>query len=158
MSLLLNGTKTMTVAGTQMQCINVYTGESYTFPFTFTDAAGSPINITGWTFTTTVKWYRANVVFPPGNSTTEEITLSNLALVSPQPTPNPPTGMSAAIVSPTAGTGYLYVPETINGGQTLSLADTTSLIAIISLNVSRTNSFSKTDVNVEPIGMIINYI
>ena len=32
MSLLLNGSKTVTIAGTEMQCIEIYTGESYTLP------------------------------------------------------------------------------------------------------------------------------
>jgi len=158
MSLLINGSKTVTIAGTQMQCVEVYTGESYTLPFTFTDSAGAPINITGWTFTTTVKWYNTVVTYPTNQAAVEDIILSNTVLVSPQPTPNPPTGMVATIISATAGTGYLYVPATINGGQTIAVESTTSLLAIISLTVTRTNSYSKTDVNIEPIGMIVRYI
>jgi hypothetical protein len=158
MSLLLTGSKVVTIAGTQMQCIEVYTGESYTLPFAFTDSTGTPINITGWTFSTTVKWYNTVVSYPAIQTTTEDITLSDIALISPQPTPNPPTGMTTSIVSGTGGTGYLYVPATINGGQAIPLNSTTSLLAIISLSVTRTNSYSKTDVNIEPIGMIIRYI
>ena len=158
MSLLINGSKTVTIAGTQMQCVEVYTGESYTLPFTFTDSAGAPINITGWTFTTTVKWYNTVVTYPTNQTTVEDIILSGTVLISPQPTPNPPTGMVATIISAPAGTGYLYVPATINGGQLISVESTTSLLAIINLTVTRTNSFSKTDVNIEPIGMIIRYI
>ena len=158
MSLLLTGSKTVTIAGTEMQCVEVYTGESYTIPFAFTNSTGTPVNITGWTFSTTVKWYNVVVTYPATQAQTEEIVLSDIALISPQPPPNPPTGMVATIVSGSAGTGYLYVPSTINGGLTVPLNSTTSLLAIISLSVSRTNAYSKTDLNIEPIGMIIRYI
>lgn len=158
MSLLLNGSKTAIIAGTPLQCVEVYTGESYTLPFTFSDSTGTPINITGWTFAVTCKWYTANIDYPSNQSTVEDITLSNLTLKSPQPTPNPPSGMSASIVSGSAGTGYVYVPATVNGGLTVGLTDTTSLICVISLSVTRTNAYSKTDVNIEPIGIIIRYI
>ena len=158
MSLLINGSKTVTIAGTQLQCVEVYTGESYTLPFTFSNSEGTPIDITGWTFATTVKWYNTIVTYPVIQSTTEDIVLSDTVLISPQPTPNPPTGMVASIVSGPAGTGYLYVPATINGGQSIPLSSTTSLMAIINLTVTRTNAFAKTDVNIEPIGMIIRYI
>jgi hypothetical protein len=158
MSLLINGSKTVTIAGTQMQCVEVYTGESYTLPFQFTDTTGIAINITGWTFGTTVKWYNTVVSYPSVQSSVEDIILSNTVLVSPQPSPNPPSGMTASIINPIAGTGYLYVPATINGGQNILLDSTTSLMAIINLTVTRTNAYSKTDVNIEPIGMIIRYI
>ena len=158
MSLLLNGAKTAIIAGTVLQCIEVYTGESYTFPFSFKDGNGNPINITGWTFETTVKWYNCNISYPTIQGTVEDIFISNLTLLSPQPTPNPPTGMVAETFSASLGTGYLYVPSGINGGQTLAVNDTTSLMAIVSLKVTRTNAYSKTDVNIEPIGMIVRYI
>ena len=158
MSLLLTGSKTLTIAGTEMQCIEVYTGESYTIPFNFTTSTGTAINITGWTFTTTVKWYNVVVTYPASQAQVQEIELSSIALISPQPTPNPPTGMVASIVSGAAGTGYLYIPSGINGGQTIPLTSTTSLLAIISLSVSRTSAYATTDLNIEPIGMIIRYI
>jgi hypothetical protein len=154
MSLLLTGSKTVTIAGTEMQCVEVYTGESYTIPFTFTTSTGTPINITSWTFTTSVKWYNCIITYPNADT----VDVQQLTLVSPQPTPNPPTGMTTAIISGSAGTGYLYVPSTINGGQTIPVTSTTSLLAIISLSVSRVNAYSKTDLNIEPIGMIIRYI
>ena len=158
MSLLLNGAKTAIIAGTVLQCIEVYTGESYTFPFSFRDSVGNPINITGWTFDTTVKWYNCNITYPSTQATIEDIIISNLTLLSPQPTPNPPTGMVAQIYNAALGQGFLYVPSGINGGQTLTVNDTTSLMAIVSLKVTRTNEYSKTDVNIEPIGMIVRYI
>jgi hypothetical protein len=158
MSLLLTGSKTLTIAGTEMQCIEVYTGESYTIPFNFTTSTGTPVDITGWTFTTTVKWYNVVVTYPASQAQVQQIELSSIALVSPQPTPNPPTGMVATITSGAAGTGYLYIPSGINGGIAVPLTSTTSLLAIISLTVTRTNSYSKVDLNIEPIGMIIRYI
>lgn len=158
MSLLLNGAKTAIIAGTVLQCVEVYNGESYTLPFAFTDQSGTPIDITGWTLSVTCKWYHANISYPSTQSSREDITLSNLTLISPQPTPNPPSGMTASIVSGSGGTGYVYIPTTVNGGQTISIADTTSLMCIINLSVSRTNSYSKVDTNIEPIGIIIRYI
>lgn len=158
MSLLLNGSKTAIIAGTPLQCVEVYNGESYTLPFAFSDSTGTPINITGWTFAVTCKWYTADVTYPTSQTTVEDITLGNLALKSPQPATNPPTGMTAAIVSGSAGTGYLYVPAGVNGGISVGLTDTTTLICVISLSVTRTNAYSKTDVNIEPIGIIIRYI
>jgi hypothetical protein len=158
MSLILSGTKTAIIAGTVLQCVEVYNGESYTIPFTMSNNAGDPVNITGWTFAPTVKWYTTNITYPSTSASIETITLANLTLLPTQPTPNPPTGMTAAIDVGTAGTGYIYVPSTINGGQTIGLNDSTSLLAIISLAVTRTNSYGKTDKNIEPIGMIIRYI
>ena len=158
MSLLLNGAKTAIIAGTVLQCIEVYTGESYTFPFAFTDNAGDPVNITSWTMSTTVKWYTCGISYPTIQSTVEDIIISNLTLVDPQPTPNPPTGMVATITDAPNGEGFIYVPSGINGGQTISISGSVSLLAIINLEVSRTNAYGKTDVNIEPIGMIIRYI
>ena len=65
MSLLLNGAKTMTIAGTEMQCLEIYTGEAYTLPFQFTYANSAPINCTGWSLSTTAKFYSVdNVTYP----------------------------------------------------------------------------------------------
>jgi len=158
MSLILAGTKTATIAGTILQCVEVYTGESYTLPFTFTDNVGDPVDITGWTLATTVKWYNCTITYPGDNTTTQNISLSNIALLVSQPSPNPPTGMVANIVSGPAGTGFLYVPAGINGGETIGVNDATSLLAIISLSVTRTNIYSVVDSNIEPIGMIVRYI
>ena len=84
MSLLLNGSKTITIAGTEMQCIEIYTGEAYTFPFNFTDSLGDPINTTGWTLGTTAKFYVADTISYSSTNTTE-INIGNLTLTSPQP-------------------------------------------------------------------------
>jgi hypothetical protein len=83
MSLLLNGAKTITIAGTEMSCIEIYTGEAYTFPFQFSDSVGNPINTTGWTLGTSAKYYVADTV--AYNITDTQITIGNLTLTSPQP-------------------------------------------------------------------------
>lgn len=157
MSLLLNGSKTATIAGTPLQCIEVYNGESYTLPFSFTTSTGAPVNITGWTLSTSCKWYHANINYPTVQSSTEDILISNLTLLDPQP--SAPSGLTAAITTGSTGTGYVYIPSTINGGETLTVNDTTTLIAVVTLSVSRTDSVSgQTDLNKEPIGIIVRYL
>jgi hypothetical protein len=156
MSLLLNGSKTAIVAGTVLQLVEIYNGEAYTFPFTFKDANGDPVNITGWTLTPTCKWYTANISYA-NNGSPVDVVLSNLALLATQPAA--PAGLAAAIVSGAGGTGYLYIPTTINGGQTFTIDAAPALIAIVTLSVSRTDGISgSTDINKEPIGLIIRYI
>jgi hypothetical protein len=49
MSLLLNGSRTMTIAGTPIQCLEIYTGESYTIPFSFVDNTGNANQSAGLT-------------------------------------------------------------------------------------------------------------
>lgn len=156
MSLLLNGSKTATIAGTVLQLVEIYTGESYTFPISFKTATGDPVNITGWSLSTGVKWYTSNIVYPNNNSPVD-VVLSNLTLVDPQPSVSPLPSVS--IINGTAGTAYMYVGSNINGGIDLTVDQTTSLIAIVTLNVGRTDSVSgQQDVNKEPIGLIIRYI
>ena len=156
MSLLLQGSKTATIAGTVMQLVEIYTGESYTFPFSFKTTTGDPVDITGWTLTVSTKWYNTNITYANQDSPVD-VVLSNMVLISPQPTISP--SPTASIVSGAAGTGYLYIPSSINGGQTLAVNDTTSLLAIVTLQVSRTDAVSgQTDINKEPIGLIIRYL
>jgi hypothetical protein len=50
MSLLLSGAKTIVFAGTEMQCLEIYTGESYSIGLNFTDTASNPIDISSWTY------------------------------------------------------------------------------------------------------------
>ena len=153
MSLLLNGAKTVTIAGSELQCVEIYSGESYTFPFAFKDSSGNPVNITGWTLTTSCKWYNATITY---NGDTE-LTLAGVALVDPQP--SAPAGLTAASTTPASGIGYLFIPTTINGGLTIGIDATPALIAVVTLGVSRTDALSGlTDINKEPIGLIIRYI
>ena len=83
MSLLLNGAKTVTIAGTTMQCVEIYTGEAYTMPFNFTDSTGNAVNCNGWTLGTSAKFYTADTV--SYNSSNTVVTIGNLTLDTPQP-------------------------------------------------------------------------
>jgi hypothetical protein len=159
MSLLLNGSKTITIAGTEMQCIEIYTGEAYTFPFQFTDSVGNAINTTSWTLGTGVKYYVADTV--TYNTTSTEIDIGNLALSG-----NTYTGgnLTAAFTTPASGIGYLYIPAdltgAVGGGPTITLANSTANtnIAVVTLTVTRTDALStRVSVNREPIGMIVRY-
>jgi hypothetical protein len=159
MSLLLNGAKTITIAGTEMQCIEIYTGEAYTFPFQFTDSVGNAINTTLWTLGTGVKYYVADTV--TYNTTSTEIDIGNLALSG-----NTYTGgnLTAAFTTPATGIGYLYIPAdltgAVGGGPTITLANSAANtnIAVVTLTVTRTDALStRVSVSREPIGMIVRY-
>lgn len=167
MSLLLNGSKTMTIAGTEMQCIEIYTGESYTLPFTFTYANSAPINCTGWTLSTGAKFYNVDTVTYP---TVDTVDLGNLSLLSPQPSTGAGTysaNLTAAFTTAASGIGYLYIPADLTGGTgspnptpTVNLANSgaNSTLVIVTMGVSRTDPLStKTDFNKEPIGIIVRY-
>lgn len=168
MSLLLNGAKTVTIAGTEMSCVEIYTGESYTMPFTFTDSAGNSIDCTGWTLDTSAKFYTAaNITY---SDTTEVINIGNLTLNTPQPSTGAGTysaNLTAAFTTAASGIGYLYIPSNLTGGTgspnatpTISLANSAenSTVVVVTLGVSRTDALSgKVDYNREPIGMIVRF-
>jgi hypothetical protein len=167
MSLLLNGSKTMTIAGTEMQCIEIYTGESYTLPFTFTYANSAPINTTGWTLSTGAKFYSVDTVTYP---TPDSVDLGNLSLLSPQPSTGAGTysaNLSATFTTPASGLGYLYIPADLTGGTgtgnltpTINLANSgaNSTLVIVTMGVSRTDALSgSVNFNKEPIGIIVRY-
>jgi len=170
MSLLLNGSKTMTIAGTEMQCLEIYTGESYTLPLQFTYANSVPINCTGWTLSTNAKFYNVDTVGYSGDT----VDLGNITLLSPQPSTGADSyanvsanGLTANFTVAASGTGYLYIPSTITGGSgtpnptpIVTLANNTanSTLVIVTMAVSRTDPVSsKPDVNREPIGFIVRY-
>ena len=157
MSLLLNGSKTMTIAGTEMQAIEIYTGESYTLPIAFTYANTSPINCTGWSLSTSVKYYLSDTV----TYTTNNVVLGNLTPLTNNYTG---TGLTATFTSASTGIGYLYIPNDLangsNGSPIIAFTNTTanSTLAVITLGVTRTDpTSSKTDYNKEPIGVIVRY-
>ena len=166
MSLLLNGSKTMTIAGTEMQCIEIYTGESYTLPFTFTYANSAPINCNGWSLTSSAKFYNVDTVTYP---TVDTVDLGNLSLLSPQPNTGAGTysaNLTAAFSNPAGGLGYIYIPADLTGNvngdstPTINLANSgaNSTLVIVTMGVSRTDALStKTDFNKEPIGIIVRY-
>lgn len=166
MSLLLNGSKTMTIAGTEMQCIEIYTGESYTLPLSFSYANGNPINCNGWSLTTSAKFYTASDI----TYSTDTVELGNLTLLSPQPSTGAGTyspNLTAAFSNAANGTGYLYIPNSLTGGTgspnatpVISLANNAanSTIVVITLGVSRTDALSSlTNFNKEPIGVVVRY-
>jgi hypothetical protein len=169
MSLLLNGSKTITIAGTEMQCIEIYTGEAYTFPFTFTDSVGNAINTTSWTLGTSAKFYVAdNVVY--STTDTSSIDIGNLTLTSPQPSTGVGTysaNLTAVFTTPASGIGYLYIPANLTGGTgspnptpTISLANSAANtnIVVVTMSVTRTDALSGlVNVSKEPIGMIVRY-
>jgi|694.fasta_scaffold30574_7 hypothetical protein len=173
MSLLLNGSKTVTIAGTEMQCVEIYTGESYTLPLAFVDSTGNAINCTlpnNWGLSTSAKFYEAtDITYGIGN----DIVLGNLTLASPQPSTGAGTysaNLVAAFSNASAGLGYLYIPSNLTGGTgspnptptILPSAVNTSApstVVVVTLTVSRqsTANASLADVNKEPIGMIVRY-
>ena len=165
MSLLLNGAKTLTIAGTEMSCIEIYTGEAYTLPFSFTDSVGSPINCTGFTLGIAAKYYIADTA--TYNESNTEVVLGNLSLSSPQPTANAYSTLAATFTTIASGLGYIYVPTTMTGGTgspnptpIISLANTTANtnLIVLTMSVTRTDALSSlTDVSREPIGLIVRY-
>ena len=170
MSLLLNGAKTATIAGTEMQVIEIYTGEAYTLPFAFTDTGGTPINCTGWTLTTSAKFYVASTVTYGSGSTADTVVLGNLTQNAPQPSTGAGTysaNLTSAFTTAGSGIGYIYLPANLTGGTgapnatpVIELANdsaNTSLI-IVTLAVTRTDTLSsKVDTNKEPIGLLVRY-
>jgi hypothetical protein len=169
MSLLLNGAKTITIAGTEMSCIEIYTGEAYTFPFAFTDSVGNTINTTGWTLGTSAKFYVAdNITYSTANPS--EISIGNLTLDTPQPSTGAGTysaNLTAVFTTPATGIGYLYIPATLTGGTgspnptpIVSLANSAANtnIIVVTMSVTRTDALSSLpNVSREPIGMIVRY-
>jgi len=167
MSLLLTGAKTITVAGTPMECIEIYTGEAYTLPFAFTDTVGTPINCTGWTLGMAAKFYTCNTTY--GSALTGDIIdISNLVLNTPQPTTGAGTysaNLTAAFTTIASGIGYIYLPVGLGDGSGTpnptpvpTLTQLTSVLAIVTMTVTRTDTVSgKSDVNREPFGIIIRY-
>jgi hypothetical protein len=158
MSLLLNGTKTMTFAGTEMQCLEIYTGESYTIGLNFTDAGGSPIDVSGWNINASAKFYTVDTVTYSGP---DEVVLGNLTLNDPQPSVYT---ISAAWSNTSAGTGYLYIGSDItNSGNdtpnvTLANSSANSILVITTVEIDRTDPVSSlSDLNKEPLGIIVRY-
>ena len=173
MSLLLNGAKTVTIAGSEMQCIEIYTGESYTLPLAFVDNTGTPINCTSpntWVLGTSAKFYTAESITYSSNTS---IVMGNLTLNAPQPSTGVGTyspNLVAAFSNAANGTGYLYIPGDLTGGTGSPNAtpvivppaqNTTanSCVVVVTLSITRqsTANSSLVDVNKEPIGMIVRY-
>lgn len=162
MSLLLNGAKTMTIAGTEMQCLEIYTGEAYTLPLTFTYSNGAPANANGWTMTSSAKFYTvADVTY----TSPDEVVLGNLTLNAGQPNANAYT-IVTGFTNANAGVGYLYVGNNITNTAnanipqiTLANSAANSTLVLVSLQIAKASSAngSLTDINKEPLGFIVRY-
>jgi len=172
MSLLLSGAKTMTFAGTEMQCLEIYTGEAYTITLQFTDAGGSPIDATGWTLDASAKFYTVdNVIY--GELTPDIVTLGNITLDATQPSTGPGTYSADLVADWTdiaTGSGYLYIPENLANGTgspnptpTPNLNDgiavPDNVLVIVTVQVTRPSSVvtNPDDKQKEPLGFIVRY-
>lgn len=164
MSLLLNGAKTMTIAGTEMQCLEIYTGEAYTLPINFTLANGAPANAlspNAWSINASAKFYSVDSVEYLEFDT--EVILGNVTLDSPQPSTGDYT-LIADWSNASVGTAYLYIGDDITGNSstpTVDLANSTanSTLVIVTLEVEKESgaNASLTDINKEPLGFIVRY-
>jgi hypothetical protein len=171
MSLLLNGAKTMTIAGTEMQCLEIYTGEAYTLPLNFTYANGAPANAlvpNAWALSTSAKFYNVDTVAYPNE---DEVVLGNITLLAPQPSTGAgtySTNLISAFSNAAAGQGYMYIPATLTGGTgspnptpTIGLANNTanSTLVIVTLQISKQSqaNSSLAEINKEPLGFIVRY-
>ena len=170
MSLLLSGAKTITFAGTEMQCLEIYTGEAYTVNLNFTDSAGTAVDITTWSLATDAGFYSVDTV--TYNDDLGQIDLGNITL-SPDPQPSTGAGtytddLAVSIVSGPAGTAYLYVPSTLTGGTGSPVAtpivplvngkSTPTILVIVSVDIDRTDSVSGlVNKTREPLGFLVRY-
>jgi|TARA_R110000796_G_scaffold206722_1_gene323048 hypothetical protein len=170
MSLLLSGAKTIVFAGTEMQCLEIYTGEAYTIGLNFTDAVGTAIDISTWTLGVEAGFYSVDTVIY--NDEAGEIQLGNITL-SPDPQPSTGAGtytddLAVATVSGPAGTGYLYMPSTITGGTGTPVAtpivplvegkSTPTILVITTILIDRTDTVSGlVNKTREPLGFIVRY-
>jgi len=165
MSLILSGAKTVTIAGSEMAVLEIYTQESYTLPFYFVDENDVPVDCTDptqWQLNMSAKWYTANVTYSSGdliNPGQDEIIVSDLNLVSPQPGPN--GNLVAVFTNASLGEGYIYVPDDITGTTpetTPTIAANPTTLVITTFTVTRTDLLSGLDdVSRNPIGLIVRY-
>lgn len=153
MALQLTGSKTLQIAGTPLQCVEIYTGEAYLLPFQFT-SAGSPINITNWVFNLTAHWYSIT-----GDLTNNNITINQIDDLSGTYPSGPVTDLAAVGIVGSAGTGYLQVPIGITPtGYSFNLSANPVLLALVTMQVTRpavVGSFQQ--INKEPLGFLIRY-
>ena len=161
MSLLLSGAKTITFAGTEMQCLEIYTGEAYTIGLNFTDAGGTAVDISTWGLVPSVTYYSVDTV--TYNDDLGQIDLGNITLDSPQGTD--PTTLAVTTTSGVGGTAVLYVPNDLTDGTndrpTVPLVNgksDPSVLAIITITITRANADSSAnDISKEPLGFIVRY-
>jgi len=147
-----------------MQCLEIYTGEAYTFPLTFTDSNGNAVNCNGWTLSAAAKFYTVDNITYDVNGIQDQVSLGNINLAN-QPASNAYT-LVTAFTNANAGTGYLYVGNNITGTANANIPNVAlansaanSTLVIVTLNVSRTSNSnaSLTDINREPLGFVVRY-
>jgi hypothetical protein len=165
MSLVLSGAKTVTIAGSEMVCLEIYTEEAYTLPFYFVDNSNVAVDCTDpslWTLNMSAKWYTANITYSDGdliNPSSGNINVANLELVSPQPSQNP--NLVAVYTNAASGEGYIYIPDNITGTTpetTPGIAANPTQLVITTLEITRTDLLSGLpDISREPIGLIVRY-
>ncbi len=162
MSLLLSGAKTITFAGTEMQCLEIYTGEAYTINLNFTDALGAAVDISTWTLGVEAGFYSVDTV--TYNDLVGQIDLGNIT-VDPG-TPTAPTLLAVTKLSPGSnGQAVLYVPDDLTDGlldrPSVPLVNGKSdptVLAIVTVKIERPNTDSgQDDISKEPIGFIVRY-
>jgi len=165
MSLILSGAKQVTIAGTEMACLEIYQNESYTLPIFFKDANGDPLNCTSpslWSLAMSAKWYSCTVTYTSGdliNPGNTDIVITNLELVDPQPAV--PAGLAAVFTNASLGQGYIYIPTDISSQTpetTPTIAANPTVLVVTTMTVTRTDPLSGlADVSKEPLGLIIRY-
>ena len=167
MSLLLNGAKTMTIAGTRMQCLEIYTGEAYTLPINFTLANGALANAlqpNAWSLSASAVYYTVDdVSYELDEFDVGEVILGNLNIDVPQPDTGDYT-LLAEFTDQGNGIAYLHVGSDITGNAstpTIDLANSeaNSTLVIVTLEIEKesTANAALTDVSREPLGFIIRY-
>ena len=110
MSLKLSNFGQWIQGGEPIDYLEIRLGEQYTVPITFTDAAPSPqpINITGWTFTTTTEVYTATFTY---NTAGDLVAVSNF---TDQGTANAYAGLGVTVINAAAGQAVLTIPAGVN--------------------------------------------
>lgn len=154
----------MTIAGTEMQCLEIYTGEAYTLPINFTDANGNPANAlqpNAWALSTTANFYQvSNVTYSSANS----VVLGNLTQL-PSPA-NTDYTIVSNWTNAAVGTAYLYIGNNITNTANVNIPQVTlanntanSVLVLITLSVAKQSpaNASLADINREPLGFIVRY-
>jgi hypothetical protein len=110
MSLKLSNFGQWIQGGEPIDYLEIRLGEQYTVPITFTDAADppQPINITGWTFTTTTEVYTATFAY---NAAGDLVSVSNF---TDQGTANAYAGLGVTVINAAAGQAVLTIPAGVN--------------------------------------------
>jgi hypothetical protein len=161
MSLLLSGAKTIVFAGTEMQCLEIYTGESYSIGLNFTDTASNPIDISTWTLSASAKYYSVDTVVY--NDALGEINLGNITLDNPQGTA--PT-ITVTTIDGVNGIASMFIPTDLTDGTsnrpTVALTNgkgDPSVLVIVTVDLLRADTAVITNNNLskEPIGFIVRY-